>query len=91
MSGGHFDYVQFRFTDVIEAIEKMVKTNCEKDEYGDSQNFSRGTLTELINGIEAIRKAQIYVQRIDWLCSGDDSETTFHERLQEDLRELQNL
>ena len=33
-------------------------------------------------------QAYLYVQRIDWLVSGDDSEDGFHERLKEDLSEV---
>jgi len=43
-----------------------------------------------ISGLQAgedvnLELAGIYLQRIDWLVSGDDSEESFHERLQEDL------
>lgn len=36
-------------------------------------------------GLDILRKAEIYVQRIDWLLSGDDGEETFLKRLNEDL------
>jgi len=36
-------------------------------------------------GVELLRKAQIYAHRIDWLVSCDDGEQTFLERLKEDL------
>lgn len=39
-------------------------------------------------GIDILRKAAIYAQRIDWLLSGDDGEETFLERLKKDLEEL---
>jgi hypothetical protein len=32
--------------------------------------------------------AQIYVQRIDWLVSGDDGEDSFHSRLDADFEAL---
>jgi hypothetical protein len=35
-----------------------------------------------------LHKAQIYVQRIDWLVSGDDSEDSFHQRLAQDIQRL---
>jgi hypothetical protein len=37
-------------------------------------------------GIAYLRLAEIYTQRIDWLASNDDSEESFHRRLQQDLR-----
>lgn len=51
-------------------------------------DYEERTLEEFRNGIEALRKAQIYAQRIDWLISGDDGEDSFHERLKEELDEL---
>jgi hypothetical protein len=41
-------------------------------------------------GLEILRKAEIYAQRIDWLISGDDGEESFLERLKEDLHKLNN-
>ena len=39
-------------------------------------------------GVEILNKAFIYVQRIDWLLSGDDGEENFLIRLENDLKEL---
>lgn len=36
-------------------------------------------------GVDALRKAAIYAQRIDWLLSGDDGEESFLKRLKEEL------
>ena len=45
-------------------------------------------IEEFKKGVEILRKAQIYAQRIDWLISGDDGEESFHKRLKEDLEKL---
>ena len=45
-------------------------------------------IEEFKKGIDILRKAQIYAQRIDWLISGDDGEESFHRRLKEDLDKL---
>lgn len=50
--------------------------------------YSKETLREFRKAIKLLRQAHIYVQRIDWLLSGDDSEDTFHERLKEELDKL---
>jgi hypothetical protein len=42
-------------------------------------------IEEFKKGVDMLRKAQIYAQRIDWLISGDDGEESFRERLKEDL------
>jgi hypothetical protein len=39
-------------------------------------------------GLNIIRQAQIYAQRIDWLISGDDGNDSFLRRLKNDLNEL---
>lgn len=70
-------------------IDNAIKNNNVEDEDEGiyPRNYSEETLREFRNGIEAIKKAQVYMQRIDWLLSGDDGEETFHERLAEDLSE----
>ena len=40
-------------------------------------------------GVDALRKAHIYAQRIDWLVSGDDGEDSFRERLRQELDALE--
>lgn len=47
--------------------------------------YGEETLAEMRKGVEILKKAAIYAQRIDWLLSGDDGEDTFRERLREDL------
>lgn len=39
-------------------------------------------------GLEIIKKAEVFAQRIDWLLSGDDGEETFLKRLKDDLGKL---
>ena len=38
--------------------------------------------------VNALRIAQEYAQRVDWLLSGDDGEETFLSRLQENLNKI---
>lgn len=80
MSGGRFDYLQYRFTEIIVEIEQEVFEN--------QYEFSEETIAEFKRGIELLREAQVYAQRIDWLLSGDDGEETFHKRLSKDLADL---
>jgi len=85
MSGGHFDYKQHIINDIIEDIERVLKGNDVKDDWGYSYNYPESVLLEFKNGIEILKKASIYAQRIDWLLSGDDGVESFHERLKEEL------
>lgn len=89
MSGGAFDYQQHRMNDIAERIQEAIDTNTEKPEYwwGEwtGQVYSDDTIAEFKNGLECLRKAYVYAQRIDWLLSGDDGEEEFHKRLKDEL------
>ena len=81
MSGGHFDYSQYKILQIAEEIEKIISEN---DHYG----FSSDIIEEFVNAIYILKKAYIYAQRIDWLVSDDDGEESFKERLFEELYKL---
>lgn len=80
MSGGHFYYEQSRIRDIADEVERLIEWNPRV-----GYRFSEETITEFKKGLEILRKAYIYAQRIDWLVSGDDSEESFHKRLKEEL------
>lgn len=88
MSGGHFDYEQYKISMIADEIQHVIERNHEKNEYGWSHDFSEETIQEFKNAVKCLRQAQIYAQRIDWLISGDDGEDNFHKRLQHELNEL---
>lgn len=103
MSGGHWDYMQYRFTDVSEDIEKLIEKNGQpktteelKQGWHDDEWYKKypedkyhhkyppEVIEEFKKGAEIIKLAQIYMNRIDWLLSGDDGEETFISRLKKD-------
>jgi hypothetical protein len=92
MSGGAFNYGQFRISDIVDVIEDEIYHNgsIEEDEWGSrrGKHFNEYTIAEFKKGVELLKMAQIYAHRIDWLISADDGENTFHERLKKDLDEL---
>jgi hypothetical protein len=45
-------------------------------------------IAEFKNAYKALRQAEIYAQRVDWLLAGDDGEGTFLERIKEDMEAL---
>ena len=94
MSGGHFNYEQWKINSIADDIEDIIFHNGsqDKNQYDDRihQEYSPETIEEFKRGLELMRKAYVYAQRIDWLVSGDDSEDSFHRRLQDELAELQN-
>jgi len=80
MSGGRFDYSQYRITTMAEDIESYLEKN--------DHDLSEETLKEFRSAVFYLKKAFVYTQRIDWLLSGDDGEETFHQRLKKDLEKL---
>ena len=81
MSGGYFDYNQYRLQEMIDELEKREERIRQLDE--DAYDF----LTEdMIEDAKVIAKlAQIFIHRVDWLLSGDDGPETFKERIKEDF------
>jgi hypothetical protein len=90
MSGGHFDYKQYQIQAIIDSIEQLIIDNDsqELDEWGIpiSKNYSSDTIEQFKIGNTVLKVAQIYAQRIDWLVSGDDSESSFIKRIENDLK-----
>jgi hypothetical protein len=108
MSGGHWDYMQHRLTDVVEDINQLVEKNGQektKEEikaegWRDPDWYEKHpedkfhykypdeVIEEFKKGARIIAEAQIYMQRIDWLLSGDDGNESFIKRLKDDLSKL---
>jgi hypothetical protein len=109
MSGGRFEYIQYRLSDgVIDEIEKEIQQNGKpktKEELREESwrsnewyerypedlthyEYPEEIIQEFKKGIEIIKKAQIYIHRIDWLLSGDDGEDSFIKKLKEDLNKI---
>jgi hypothetical protein len=84
MSGGYFKYEQFKLQQIADDIEQLI---VENDETEWDYKFKPETLYELETAVNLLRRAYIYVQRIDYLVSSDDSEATFLRRLNEQLKD----
>jgi hypothetical protein len=108
MSGGAFDYNQYKIGYIVDQIEEtVIKNGVEKtpedlkeEGWRDPDWYKKypedlfhykypdEVIEKMKEGIEVLKRAQIYAQRIDWLLSGDDGEESFLRRLEEDLNEL---
>lgn len=96
MSGGYFDYNQFRIQEIADTLRNLSSTREGLEFLRDVTESSDGnrkqseenlkdfliTIGYLADQLEVCR---IAVHRIDWLLSGDDSYETFTERLKEDV------
>jgi len=91
MSGGHFSYTQYQLTQIADDIEQLIvdNDNEEKNEWGDvtGRHYTAETISAFQTAVEMLRQSYTYVQRVDWLVSGDDGEEDFHTRLRKELRE----
>jgi hypothetical protein len=108
MSGGKWDYIQYRFIDITEDIEKLIEINGKEktkeelkeeswrdpdwyEKYPEDNfhtEYPEEVIEEFKKGLEVIKQAQIYIERLDWLLSGDDGEEYFLKRLKDDLTNL---
>lgn len=108
MSGGAFDYNQYKIGYIADEVEQLIRKNGKektKEEMKDEgwrdpdwyekypedkfhPEYSEEVIKRFKEGVEILRKAEVYAHRIDWLLSGDDGDETFLERLKEDLDKL---
>lgn len=104
MSGGRFDYNQHKIIDIQEKIQdELDKQGKEKSkeelwmerEYYEkypeekyNETYSEEVQQIFKDGIEVLKKAYIYAQRIDWYLSGEDGEENFISRLNSELELL---
>lgn len=89
MSGGHFNYDQYKIGQIADDIQQLIDTNGsqENNSYGDpvGMNYPPEIIERFKEAVSLLRRSQIYAQRIDWLISGDDGEQSFLRRLEEEL------
>ncbi len=89
MSGGHFDYQQYRLHDITMMIDELIVSNDDEslDEFGNRRG--RGYGPEIILRFKiashTIKRAATMAQRIDWLVSGDDGDESFLRRWSEEV------
>jgi len=92
MSGGHFDYNQYRLNDIVDEIEKLVQSNdsVEKDEWGQEKgsHYPADIIEKFKETIWTLKYCEAMVQRIDWLVSGDDGIDSFRKRWDEEMDKL---
>jgi len=75
MSGGHFDYQQFRLNDIATEIDELIARN----------EYPKDITEKFKQTSRKLKKAASMVQRIDYLVCGDDGEESFRERWEEEV------
>lgn len=108
MSGGAFDYNQYKIGYIADQIEEtVVKNGVEKtpeeikndwhndewyEKYPEDKfhyKYPDEVIEKMKEAVKALKIAQVYAQRVDWLFSGDDGEESFLSRLEEELKKLE--
>lgn len=101
MSGGYFNYNQYRIDDIIDTIEKCLNRQGTPrpdidligmmdyyDKYPEEKNYcvySEEVQKIMLDALEILKTARIYVHRLDWFLSRDDGEENFINRLKQVL------
>lgn len=93
MSGGRFNYDQYKIGQIADEIEHVIfnNENIELDEFGDSTGygFKPEVIEKLKIAARELRKVSIMAQRVDWLLSGDDGEESFIKRWDNELSDYE--
>jgi hypothetical protein len=92
MSGGYFQYEQYKIGYIADAIETLIENNdsAEVNAYGDpiGRGYSPEIIAHFQDALVALKLAAVYAQRIDWLVSCDDGPESFLRRLAQELEAL---
>jgi len=108
MSGGAFDYNQYKIGYIADQIEEtVIKNGVEKtpeeikndwhndewyEKYPEDKfhyKYPDEVIEKMKEAVKALKIAQEYAQRVDWLLSGDDGEESFLSRLEENLKKIE--
>ena len=88
MSGGSFNYDQYKIQDVYEEIERILAEAVD-DPDGYYGTMSDDVKEDMHSVMCTLMRCKIHVDRLDYLIAGDDGEETYHERLAEDLQKFE--
>lgn len=91
MSGGTFYYRQYHITMIRERIEEELEDELHAAKTGKTKGHRKNPeriIKAYTEAVSALKIAEVYLDRIDWYIAGDDSEESFLQRLEEELRVL---
>jgi hypothetical protein len=90
MSGGHFNYDQYRVTQIADEVKQLIESNNDEseNEYGGTVGlfYDAAIIEKFIEAEHWLRRAAEMAQRIDWLVSGDDGPECFMRRWDKEVR-----
>ena len=77
MSGGHYDYDQFRISQIADTIKSDVENNNTEDEYGYSYTMPSDVIARMKELQTKLELVADLVHAADWLYSGDSGPESF--------------
>ena len=86
MSGGQFDYVQFRFCEIVETIRSTIANN----DGTDGEHLPPDIIARLAETADQVELAEKMVTRVDWLLSGDNGVDCFRRRWEQEGLDVHN-
>ena len=109
MSGGSFQYDQYKIGYIADQIEEVIIKNGVKKTPEDLKQegwrdpdwykkypedlshykYPDEVIEKMKEAVRALKIAQEYAQRVDWLLSGDDGEESLLSRLEENLKKIE--
>jgi hypothetical protein len=94
MSGGHFNYDQYKITQLVEDIKVLILTNNsqEKDQWGDpmGRNYPPEVIEKFVEAVLILKTAFAYAHCIDYLVCGDTGPDSFLQHLERELKGIEN-
>lgn len=85
MSGGHFDYNQYRISDIADQIERDLSRIGKTNDYGDVIDIPEDIVDKMFEAITVLRKCEKMVHAIDWYMSGDTGDDSFRKEWGENM------
>jgi len=86
------------FNNGREKTREEIKNDWHNDEWYEKYpedlfhyKYPDEVIEKMKEAVKALKIAQVYAQRVDWLLSGDDGEESFLSRLEEDLKKIESV
>lgn len=88
MSGGYFDYNEFRLNDISREIESLIKNNDTPNKDGYAREYANDILEKFAVTKLFLDAAADLVHHIDYLVEGDIGEDCFRKRYDEAMEKF---
>lgn len=89
MSGGYFNYIQYRLDEVYTDLCNLIDTGVDRD--GVKREFAPKTIEKFKEAKIEIRKAATIIRSIDYLLCWDSDEDSFLQEWENDLKAVEEL